>query len=417
MQDIVSQGRDRVPGPWRRRGPRLLAAAAAVAVAAVLIAVNLPHHPHAQAKPRHSGAGAGATATLPSAAVPEGAAGLGGATVGVAGPTLPWQASTRLPVAGEQPAWFWPATGRTVAIRGLPRDSAGYQFTRAGGGWLVQAAPGAQRGLSDGPSGCAGCAGAPGAVWFLGDQARTATRIGLAIRAAPGANPGQVWLTSYPPRADPSTAAGTAQEVSVSGRPLGPPVRLPAGYMIDQGTDRGLLLAATAPRAGALDDLLWQPAHPAASRVFAGVVAADPGEIAWAPQCSPVCQVQVMDLTTGRSSSVTLPGASSAASAAFSPDGQFLAIEVSFYNGGDDGTLAAQLDVVSVATGGLAVAPGTFVSSDALVGFGWPTAADSLIAELSFMTKVQVASWSPGATRLAVTSVRPGPDSAGLVVG
>jgi hypothetical protein len=401
MHDILSQGGDREPGPWRRRGPRLLAAAAAVVLAAVLIAVHLPHHPQAPAQPRHSPA----VAPLPAEAVPQGAAGLGGSAVGVAGPTLRWNGSTRLPVNGQQPAWFWPATGRSVAIRGLPRDSAGYQFTRAAGGWVIQAGPGAQQ------------ADAPGPVWFLGDQARTATRIGLAIHAAPGAAPGQVWLTSYPPRADLSTGAGTAQEVTVSGRPLGPPVRLPAGYVIDQGTDRGLLLAPAGPRPGAPDDLLWDPAHQASRRLLAGVVAADPGEIAWAPGCSPVCQVQVLNLVTGRSSTVTLPGASSAASATFSPDGQFLAIEVSFYNGGDDGTLAAQLDVVSVATGGLAVAPGTFVSSDALVGFGWPTAGDSLIAELSFMTEVQVASWSPGAVRLAVATVRPGPDSVGLVLG
>jgi hypothetical protein len=416
MRDILSQGKEHEPGPWARRVPRLLAVAVAVVLAAVLIAVHLPHHAQAPARSRHHGASAAAAAAPPSPAVPPGAAGLGGANVGVAGPTLAWDDSTRLPVSGEQPAWFWPATGRSVAIRGLPRDTAGYQFTRAGSGWVIQAGPDAQHGLAAAANGCGGCADTPGSVWFLADQARSATRIGLAVHAAPGAAPGQVWLTSYPPGTDPATAAGTAQEVNVSGRPLRPPLKLPAGYVIDQATDRGLLLAPADPRPGVPEDRLWDPAHPAASRTFGDVVAAGPGEIAWTPGCAPVCRVQILDLITGRSTSVAMPGASSAASASFSPDGQFLAIEASFYNGGDDGTLAAQLDVVSVASGQLAVAPGTFVSSDALVGFGWPTAADSLIAELSFMTEVQVASWSPGAAHPAVASVRPGPDAAGLVV-
>ena len=52
--------------------------------------------------------------------------------------------------------------------------------------------------------------------------------------------------------------------------------------------------------------------------------------------------------------------------------------------------------------------PGTSVSSGTLVGFGWPTTGDSLVAEFIFATKVQVASWRPGATRLAVTTVQPG---------
>ena len=79
--------------------------------------------------------------------------------------------------------------------------------------------------------------------------------------------------------------------------------------------------------------------------------------------------------------------------------------------------VAAQLDVASTASGRLAVVPRTFVSSDALAGFGWPAASDTLIAELSFTARVQVASWRPGAARLAVAAVRPGQDSASLVVG
>jgi hypothetical protein len=147
------------------------------------------------------------------------------------------------------------------------------------------------------------------------------------------------------------------------------------------------------------------------------VVAATASEIAWTPECGAVCQVQVLDLRTGRQTNVALPGVASAASAAFSPDGSLLALEVSFDNGGDGGQLATQLDVASAASGRVTVVPGTWVSSDALVDFGWPAASDTLIAELSFTTKVQLASWRPGNARLAVAAIGPGQSSTSLIVG
>src|SRR5580704_18135121 len=61
--------------------------------------------------------------------------------------------------------------------------------------------------------------------------------------------------------------------------------------------------------------------------------------------------------------------------------------------------------------------PGTWLSSDALVSFGWPASSDSLVAELSFTTKVQLASWRPGASRLAIAVLRPQQSPASLVIG
>jgi hypothetical protein len=55
--------------------------------------------------------------------------------------------------------------------------------------------------------------------------------------------------------------------------------------------------------------------------------------------------------------------------------------------------------------------------SDALVGFGWPADSDSLVAEFSFTTKVQLASWRPGASHLAITVLRPQHSPASLVIG
>jgi hypothetical protein len=76
-----------------------------------------------------------------------------------------------------------------------------------------------------------------------------------------------------------------------------------------------------------------------------------------------------------------------------------------------------RLEVASVPSGRLTAVPGTFVSSDALVGFGWPADSDSLVAEFIFTTKAQLASWNPGDSRLAVTVIPPGPGQASLVVG
>ncbi len=182
--------------------------------------------------------------------------------------------------------------------------------------------------------------------------------------------------------------------------------------MIDQATDRGLLLAPVGQQAGTPVDLLWDPAAVRASRRFAGVLAASPTEIAWTSRCAPSCRVQVLDLSTGRRTAITLPETGSAANGAFSPSGGFLALQVSLASTGDNGALATQLEVASVASGRLTVMPETFVSSDALVGFGWPTPGDSLVAEFIFTTKAQLASWQPGATRPAVTVIRPGTQAA-----
>jgi hypothetical protein len=85
-------------------------------------------------------------------------------------------------------------------------------------------------------------------------------------------------------------------------------------------------------------------------------------------------------------------------------------------NGGDAGALALQLDVASMASGRLTVVPGTWVSSDALIGFGWPAVSDTLVAELSFTTRAQLASWRPGAARLAVADNRLAQASGSLIV-
>jgi hypothetical protein len=253
-------------------------------------------------------------------------------------------------------------------------------------------------------------------VWLLADGARSVTRIGAANQVAPAATAGAAWLTSYPPGANRATAPGTAREAGAAGT-LTRPVRLPAGYAIVRGTDRGLLLAPVGQRPAAAVSTLWNPSAPHSSQAFQQVLAASPGEIAWTSRCAPVCSVQVLDLATGRHTVVTLPAGSSATSGAFSPDGAFLALQVNFGSTGDSGDLAMQLQVAPVASGRLTVVPGTWASSEALVGFGWPAGGDSLVAEFTFTTKTQLASWHPGASRPAVTVIRPGSTPASLILG
>jgi len=253
-------------------------------------------------------------------------------------------------------------------------------------------------------------------VYFLADDAQSVTRVGQANAVAP-AVAGALWLTSYSPDADPATAEATAREVSIAGAPLGPQLRLPAGYLIEQATDRGLLLAPVAPRPGTTAYKLWDLATPRASRTFDAVIAASTTQIAWTPQCAARCRIQVVNLATGRQVTAELPEGRSAANAAFSPDGRFLAIEASFSNEANDGGQAVQLELMSVASGRLMVVPDTWLSSDALVSFGWPGSSDSLVAELSFTTKVQLISWRPGGARLAIAVLRPQQSSASLVIG
>lgn len=274
--DIISQRGDREPGPW----PRRVAMLAVLVLAAVLIVEHLPHHVPDRTSPRRA---AVTVVPLPGqAAGPDGVSGL----------AMPRDGSLRLPATGQQPAWLWPATGRIQPIGGLPRNGPGYQFIRVAGGWAVQANSAARLR-------CGSCAKPRLPVYFLADHAQSATPAGTADEIAPSAAADALWLTSYPPGADVSRAAGTAQEISLASASAGPRLRLPAGYVIYQGTDRGLLLAPAAP-SGTATYMLWSPAAPqAVSRTFAGVLAASANQIAWATRCAPVCRVEVLDLATG----------------------------------------------------------------------------------------------------------------------
>lgn len=397
MSDILSQGGDREPGRWRR----WILSIAVLALVTVLIVEHLPRHRHDVGRSRSAPASPSSVPLVPPGLGPRGPS-------GVSGLAMSRDRSPRLPVTGPRPAWLWPATGREKPIGGLPRDQAGYQFTRAGDGWAVQP-------NSAGRLRCGTCAGPRVPVYFLADVAQSVTRVGTADEVAPGASARALWLTSYPPGSNMSTTAGTAQEVSISGAPATRPLRLPAGYLVYQATDRGLLLAPMAqPGTGAY--LLWNAAAHGASHSFGRVLAATARQVAWAAKCDPLCRVRVLDLDTGQHTAIVLPEGSSAVNGAFSPDGKFLALQVSYASLGDDGALAMQLEVAAMGSSRPVVVPGIQVSSDALVSFGWPSLSDNLLAELSFITKVQVTSWHPGARHLAVAVINLGPRSGSLIL-
>jgi hypothetical protein len=427
--DILSQGDDREPRQFPQFPRRLgMIAALVLAVAAGGVYLVLPHHRQAASATAPASAPAPASATAPAGApapVAIASVGVGPSEIKISaipGSTgrdgavilaQPWDASLRLPATGTRPSWFSPATGRSELISGPPADSAGYQFTRLGGGWAVQADSGGKLAAD-----CGNCAGPSLPVWYLADNARAATRVGTAALVAPAATADALWLTSYPAGADVATAAGTAREVGPSGALLRPPVTLPTGYKIVQGTDRGLLLTLASPRPGTTVDRLWNPGSgptsASAGQSFDQMIAVSPTEIAWTSGCSPTCRVEVLNLADGQRAMLRLPAGSSPAGGVFSPSSGYLALELSSQY---DDAPAVQLEVASISTGQLTRVPGTGVSSGALAGFGWPSGSNSLVAEFNFESATQLTSWRPGATELDLAIVKPGPTQAALILG
>jgi len=231
VSDIISSGGDREPR-WRRRWWQLAAVAVGIAVAlAAAFVWYLPGLRHHGARTRPGTVGPSAAALgeggLPTAAPSQ----LPTRPARMTGQPLSRAASLWVVLGGHGPAWLSVPAGGTEPIRGLPRSGNGYQLFRIAGGWAAQPFP-------VGDAGCDSCA--PGAlpVYYVADGSQVATSIGAADFTAPAATGGALWLVSYRHDADMSTAAGTAQEVSVTGAALGPRLTLPAGYEIDQEPGR-----------------------------------------------------------------------------------------------------------------------------------------------------------------------------------
>ncbi len=398
MEDILTGGVKRWPA-WRRG----LVAAAVVAAVGLVVVRHLPGDQRTAA--RHA-----LPAVVADEPLPRVMPGRAGAADAASGPRHRLMSGVRLPVAGPRPFWFWPATGRAQPIRGLPVTGAGYTFLRVAGGWVLT------RGAFARPA-CHICMAAPLPVYFLGDRASAARGVGTADAVAPAATAGSSWLTSYRQGDDPGHTAVTAREVDAGGRPLGPGVRLPAGYAIQAATGRGLLLAPVAPRAGPAAFLLWNPRAGQIGQRFGTVLAVGARHIAWMPRCARRCLVMVADVATGRVIAVRQPTREVAISAAFSPDESYLAIQVgpNFVSTGSGE--ATRLYLVSLRTGKVAAVPGIPANGGALVAFGWPDDSDTLVTATSFPAAVQLSAWRPGTAQPDVVALEPGQGAAGLVLG
>lgn len=401
VSDILSYGGDREPR--RRRGRRRLAVVAccaAVALGAALVWYLPRHHggqpdsvspgpcPAAEAAgPAAQGAGSAAGAPDPLPTQP----------ALMTGQPLPPADSVRVLLGGQRRAWLLLPSGRTEPVRGLPAGGNGYLVPLAGG-WATQPSP---------PD--TGCAPSAPPVYYIADGSPAATRIGVADDIAPAAAAGAVWLVSYQPGAVMSTAAGTAQEVSVAGAVLGPPLTLPAGYVIDQETRAGLLLVQEQAGSGPVRYELWDPDTGRVTQSFTHVLAASPTEVAWMPACAASCSVRVLELPGGQTRQISLPGRSTAWAGAFSPDGGLLALQVTAGVTAGGRAAATRLMVATVATGQLTAVPGTTLGGHIGVAFGWQPGG-RLIADVSAEVRGQpewqIAVWQPGDPRLSTALVQ-----------
>jgi hypothetical protein len=393
MADTLSRGPDREPSRWT--SPFALAAAGIVIVAFALLAravFDRPASHHRAAAPPTQAAAGPLPQPLPvpfgvtvsrdrKLGEPDRFAGL------AAGP-----GRTRLLLTGQRPGWLT-ADGGFQPVTGLPPALSGYEFTRLAGGWAAQR-------YNPPQAYCQEC-DAPPAIYYLSASGGRATYVGAAYAAAAAVRPGELWLTAYLPDAELQTAPGTAQLVTVSGRALGRPVRLPAGYVIDAAVSGGLLLQPYSPAAGPVRTELWNPVTRRIRREFTGVIAAGPGSIAW-DRCPGKCPLSVLNLVTGARLTVSLavfgPG-SRADAGTFSADGRLLAVQVSTGQ-------VTRLGVISAASGRLTMLRGTTISSLIGESFGWP-GGDVLRAALAVPGgEVQVASWQPRSRYLSVRQER-----------
>jgi hypothetical protein len=291
-------------------------------------------------------------------------------------------------------AWYSTATRRTEHIGGVPPSQGGYRFGRLYGGWSAEST------FTSSPS-CPTnlCAGRPEQNYFIADGSLTATRIGAAFwgdGVGPSSRPGAVWLVTYPRATTKLTRSSTAQLVSTTGRPLGPPYRLPADYLLGRGVGSYLLLENNEHQNLSV---LWDPRTGRVLRHFANVIAAGPEQIAWSPGCRS-CRVQILNVATGKTVTSPIPGSDPASlNATLTDDGRLLAVQLP----------SRELAVFDTGSKTLTPIPGTALSAAEWLHFNWHAGSHRLVVTAgpqNPLRPLQLAYWQPGDARLKVATVR-----------
>ena len=290
-------------------------------------------------------------------------------------------------------AWYSTGSQRTKTVAGLPNEP--YDFSRVPGGWSA--------GLLLAGWTC------PPHCWngqyFIADGSTRAMKIGVGLRVSAADHPGAVWLLSYARTiTDMATASAYVQLFSTTGSALGPRYRLPAGYVLDRGVGRYLLLTPLRQKKPPYVSVLWDPRSNRVAGRVTDVIAAGPGQIAWSPDCRG-CRVRLLNVLTG--TSVTTPiagGQPGELTGKFTDDGTLLAVQLA-----DGLTTNAELSVYDTSSGQLTVIPGTALNNNYWQDFGWLNGSHTLTVASgpgrgNATGPDQIAYWRPGDSRLRIAT-------------
>jgi len=255
-------------------------------------------------------------------------------------------------------AWFSLDSG-TLTPLDLPPNAQLYR---------VQAFPGGVLLRPDTTAPCDGCPGPPAPVYYAASGSRAVTRVGFANwDAAVTADHAAAWLSSYRPAFDPYSGRSqtfTAQKVDLSGHPLGPPTRLPSGYLpaagwLAQPASTLLLRAWTHPNPTGEDYTLWDPSSRTVTATYSSVIAVSAHQIAWtASSCTEVnCPLHLTDPITATTSTQPLPPGQMPTLGCYSPNGHHLALLLTVPSATN--TSAVEVALLDEATHRLTMIPGT----------------------------------------------------------
>jgi hypothetical protein len=306
--------------------------------------------------------------------------------------------------------WYFTASKRMERIAGVPSVPEGPTASRVRGGWLLSGT----RIRSFCPTYF--CAGPPYPYYFVADGSVRATHLGSGLAVfggVPASRPGEVWLVSHAHSSDNiATTSAAVQLVSSAGQPLSPKYELPAGYLVQGGVGRYLLLYQwpdvnpsklptkyPPPVYG-----LWNPSTGRIVRRLNDVLVAGPDQIVMSPECRG-CKLQILDVATGKTVTAPITGAQAAGMRwAMSDDGSLLA------------TLpqSGYVDVISTASGALTRIPGTYLNFNSWQTIQWLGASHELLifagpgrsADANPPRWVQVGYWRPGTTGLRLMTMR-----------